>query len=328
MKVLVTGATGYIGHQLAQSLAKKGITVHALCRNINSAKVPDHENIVLFEGDICDSSAINKAIEACEYVFHTAAYTNLKCRNIHKFYQTNVVGTENLLEASLKYNIKKFIYTSSLSVFGPSYKDVSITEKQPRLAAYGNDYELTKSMSEEKILAYSKQGLPYIILNVTKVYGPGFKTFSSGVNKLIELIAKKDMLVVPDRMEVTANYVYVEDVVNAHIQAMESNIISGKYIIGGDNLSYKQLFQNIKKHTKSSIKIITINYQLLRSGLFFWDALRTVFGLPSSLTPAVLDALFVNRKSVSCLAKRELNYSPVSFEHGLQQTIKKLNLIS
>ena len=185
MKVLLTGATGYIGHQLALKLAARNITVHALVRNLNSNKIPHHKNIILFKGDICDYQSIELAIEDCQYVFHVAAFTNLKCNKIDDFYTTNVLGTKNLLKAALKFNIKKLIYTSTLSVFGPALKNVPINELQPRLVSYSNDYELTKSMSEEVVREYTGKGLPCVILNVSKVYGPGLATFSNGVNKLI-----------------------------------------------------------------------------------------------------------------------------------------------
>ncbi|GAA4290027.1 NAD-dependent epimerase/dehydratase family protein [Aestuariibaculum suncheonense] len=328
MKVLVTGATGYIGHQLAMSLASKDVVVHALCRDIHSFKVPTHKNIMVFEGDLCEKSSIEEAIKGCDYVFHTAAFTNLTCKNIHNFYQANVVGTEHLLEASLEQGVKKFVFTSTLSVYGPSYKDIPITEKQPRLASYSNDYELTKSMAEEKILAYSKRGLPYVILNVSKVYGPGIKTFSNGVSRLIELMAKKDILFVPDRTEVMCNYVYIKDVVKAHIKVMRLDVSNERYIIGGDNISYNVLFQKIKRLTNSKIRIIKFNYSLVKLGVVLGNVFRTTLGWPGGLTPSVLDALFVNRSSMSDKARKDLKYKATSLEKGLNQTIKTLKLVS
>jgi len=190
MKVFLTGATGYIGHQLAIKLANQNYKVNALVRDINSDKIPKHKNITIYKGNICDYKTIQRAIANCDYVFHTAAYTNLKCDKIDNFYNTNVVGTSNVLKASLAENVKKVIYTSTLSVFGPSLYHVPITEDQPRITSYSNDYELTKAMSEEVVLDYVKKGLSCIILNVTRVYGPGLITFSNDVNKIISKIMK------------------------------------------------------------------------------------------------------------------------------------------
>jgi nucleoside-diphosphate-sugar epimerase len=190
MKVLLTGATGYIGHQLAIKLARQNYEVIALVRDLDSKKIPKHNNITSVKGDICDYESIQRAIKDCQYVFHTAAYTDLKCNKIDNFYNTNVVGTKNVLEASLAEKIKKVIYTSTLSVFGPSLFHVPITEEQPRIASYNNDYELTKTISEEVVSDYVKKGLSCTILNVSRVYGPGLNTFSNGVNKIISKIVE------------------------------------------------------------------------------------------------------------------------------------------
>ena len=197
MKALITGATGYIGQQLAMELAKRNFIVHALVRDMDSDKIPKHNNIIPFKGDICNLKSIQKAVTNCDYVFHTAAFTDMKCNKIDRFYQTNVIGTTNVLQASLNKQVKKVVFTSTLSVFGPALYQVPITEDQPRLVSYSNDYELTKKMSEEEVLKFVKKGLNCTILNVTRVYGPGLKTFSNGVNTVISKIMRNKTLYVP-----------------------------------------------------------------------------------------------------------------------------------
>ena len=328
MKVFISGATGYIGHQLAMTLASKNVKVHALVRNLNSHKVPVHKNIIAFKGNLCDIRTIAKAMESCDFVFHTAAYTNLKCKRIDNFYETNVIGTENILKVALKAKVKKVIYTSTLSVFGPSYKNNPITESQPRITSYANDYELTKHMSEGYVKQYMEKGLDCVILNISKVYGPGLNTYSNGVNKLITMFIKNDFLVVPNKLEATSNYVYIKDVVNAHVLAMESDIKNQQYIIGGVNLSYKKLFSNLKKTTGSKIKIITLNYNLVK---FYFSIIGFIGSLSrsmSSVTPKVLDTLFLNRIATSLKAEKQLNYHSTSLTAGLKETIEHLKLQS
>ena len=328
MKVLLTGATGYVGHQFALALVAKNIIVHALVRDIKSENIPKHKNIKLYEGNVCDYVSIENAIKECKYVFHIAAYTNLKSKNVDDFYETNVIGTEHVLKAALKHQIKKVIYTSTLSVYGPSFKKVPITELQPRISSYANDYELTKSMSEEKVQDYRKKGLSCIVLNVSKVYGPGLKTFSGGVNKLISMFIEKDFLVVPNKLHSTSNYVFVEDVVKAHVLVMESDIVQGNYIIGGQNMSYGSLFHVIKDLTKSKIKIFKINYGLLKISFSILNVLRSIIGIGSAITPRVLDSLFVNRIATSGKAKADLKYEATSLHQGLKETITYLKQAS
>lgn len=322
---LVTGATGYVGHQLALKLASENFLVHALLRDINSNKIPKHKNIIVFEGDLCDYESILKAMKGCEYVFHTAAYTNLKCKSIDNFYKGNVVGTQNVLNAALHYQVKKVIYTSTLAAFGPSYKEVPITESQPRLTSYANDYELTKSMSEEMVMDYVKKGLNCTVLNLSRVYGPGLNTYSNGVNRLITTIANNNILIVPSKLNVITNYVFIDDVINAHLLALQTGKTGEKYIIGGENVSYQQLFNTIKTLTKSKIRILKINYGLVKKVIMLISNLNSLFRFDFALTPKVLDSLFTNQGASSEKAKTKLDYKITPFAIGLSRTIISLS---
>jgi len=326
MKVLLTGATGYIGHQLALKLANDNFTVNALVRDLNSNNIPRHKNIIPFKGNICDYDSVKNAINDCDYVFHTAAYTDLKCNKIDKFYNTNVLGTTNIMKAALDKNIKKVIYTSTLSVFGPALYHVPITENQPRISSYSNDYELTKKMSEEVVLEYVKKGVSCSILNLSRVYGPGLNTYSNGVNKIISKIMNDKVLYVPDKLNVEANYVYVEDVLNAQLLALEKGLSGEKYIIGGENEDYMGLFSRIKNISKSKISIIKLNYNLIKNGLSFINGCNKLLGSQSLVTPKVLDSLFTNRSASSQKAVSELDYKITPLNEGLDCTINFLKI--
>ena len=324
MRVLLTGATGYLGHKLAIKLANENYEVNTLVRDLESNKIPRHKNIIPFKGNVCDYESIQKAIANCDQVFHVAAYTDLRCNKIDKFYDTNVIGTSNILKASLAENIKKVIYTSTLSVFGPALFRVPITEEQPRIASYSNDYELTKKMSEEVVLDYVKKGLSCTILNVSRVYGPGLNTYSNGVNKIISKIMNDKVLYVPDKLHVEANYVYVEDVLNAQLLAMEKGLSGEKYIIGGENEDYLGLFNRIKSISKSKISIIKLNYNLIKNGLSLINGCNKLLGSQSMVTPKVLDSLFTNRSASSQKAVSQLNYKITPLNEGLDCTINFL----
>ncbi len=321
MKVLLTGATGYIGNRLAMQLADNNYEVHALVRNLKSVNIPVHSNIILFEGNLNDTNSVEKAIANCDYVFHTAAFTRLTCSDIKEFYDVNVQGTANVLNAAKKHGIKKVIFTSSVSVYGPSQPNSSITEIHPRMSSYANDYELTKTMAENLVLEYNKRGLPGIILNVSRVYGPGNTGFSNGVNRFVSMLLKKRIVFVPSKLHIESNYVYIDDVTKAHILALTNGRAGEKYIIGGENASYEKLFTTISESTQTKNPIVKINYKVLKTGLFLKSLLDKLVLNESSLTPKLLDYLFTNRIVSSQKAISQLGYEITSLKTGMEQTL-------
>ena len=120
MKIFITGATGYIGHQLALKLANDGNIVHIIVRDQLSPNIPVHNNIIVFRGDITDISSLKIAMAGCLQVYHTAAIVKLFAKDPSIFYKINVEGTRNLLHASLDAGVKKFVYTSTCGVLGAS----------------------------------------------------------------------------------------------------------------------------------------------------------------------------------------------------------------
>ena len=324
MKAFLTGSTGYIGNRLATKLAEQDFEVHALVRDLRSSRVPKHDNIKPFKGDICDIKSVQKAVKDCDYVFHAAAFTDLKCNKVKRFYNTNVKGTKNVLHAAYDNDVKKVVYTSTLSVFGPALHRVPITENQPRLVSYSNDYELTKKMSEEEVMKFTDKGLACTILNVTRVYGPGLKGFSNGVNALISKIIKDKVLFVPSRPNVEANYVYIDDVVNAELLAMKKGEPGEKYIIGGENVDYNELFKKIIELSNSKISILKMDYRLIKGIIAFISNLNRLLGLDPPLTTKVLDSLFTHRSASSEKAISALGYNITPLNKGIEKTINHL----
>ena len=132
------------------------------------------------------------------------------------------------------------------------------------------------------------------------------------------------ILYVPSKLEVEANYVYIDDVVNAELLAVEKGRSGEKYIIGGENIDYKGLFRKIKTISKSNISIKKVNYNFIKNVIGFISNLNNFLGLNPPLTPKVLDSLFTNRSATSQKAISTLNYTITPLNRGLAQTIKYL----
>src|SRR5690349_9996452 len=120
MKIFLTGATGYVGRELALALAKQGDLIHILVRDPASPNLPQHPNVIPFKGDITQRDSICRAMAGCEQAYHTAALVKIFDKHRSAFYEINVLGTSNVLASALECGVHKIVYTSSCGVLGNS----------------------------------------------------------------------------------------------------------------------------------------------------------------------------------------------------------------
>ncbi len=323
MKILITGATGYIGYKLALEAARRNYTVHILVRDLQSPLLPIHPNIIKFKGDITDKRSVMAAMQGCTKVMHAAAIAKLSAKDNGIFYSVNVEGTRNMLEAALALGVNRFVFTSSGAVIGPSGK-YPMSENDPRIVAFENDYEISKHWAEELVKEFSRKGLLATIVAAPRVYGPGHECNGNTMNALLKTILSMRIAFVPSCDKVVANYAFVDDVVNGHFLAMEKGLGGEKYILGGENLSYRSFFQTIKQQAGKQIRLIRIPTFLLRLWSFLYMTVCNLIGKETHLSPKVVDRLAQNR-ALSCeKAIRQLGYSVTPFAEGMQRTILHL----
>ncbi|HET7897753.1 MAG TPA: NAD-dependent epimerase/dehydratase family protein, partial [Flavisolibacter sp.] len=219
-RIFITGATGYIGHQLALTAADRGYSVSALVRNIHSPHLPAHPAIHFFKGDVLAYETVVKAMADCDDVLHAAGLTQLWHRDRSLFYRTHVMGTRNVLEAARFHGVEKLVFTSSCAVLGPS-ESRPLAEDDPRFTPFENDYEISKHCAEELVKEYVRRGLPAVIVALPRVYGPGLLTKGNPVSHLIQKTLKRRIAFIPTEKNIVGNYVYIDDVVNGHFDALE-----------------------------------------------------------------------------------------------------------
>jgi nucleoside-diphosphate-sugar epimerase len=320
MKILITGATGYIGHKLALEAARRNYTVHVLVRDINSPLLSGHKNIIPFKGDVTDKASVLAAMKGCDKVMHAAAVAKMSAKDNSIFYSVNVEGTRHMLDVALQCGVKKFVFTSSCAVMGPSDKH-PVRECDPRITAFENDYEISKHWAEEMVKEYSRRGLFSIIVAAPRIYGPGHDCNGNAMNGVFKSILKLGVAFVPSFENTLANYAYVDDVVSGHFLAMDKGLGGEKYILGGENLSYREFFQAIKKNSSKNIRLIRVPKMLLKTWGFFHMMICRLTGRQTHVTPAIIDRLAQNR-ALSCdKAIRQLGYTITPFSEGIQKTI-------
>nr|WP_314895602.1 NAD-dependent epimerase/dehydratase family protein [uncultured Flavobacterium sp.] len=323
MKILITGATGFVGHQLALTLAERGNDINVLVRNPDSVHVPMHKNIRAFTGDITDKQSITAAIKECEQVYHTAALVKIFDKDPSLFHEINVGGTRNMLEKSLETGVKKFVFTSSCSVIGPSLKE-PMCEDNSRITSFDNDYDITKFLAENLVTDYAHKGLFTVIVSPSKVFGPGIETHPISVNTVIKKFIKGNLTFIPKPGSLTANYCYIDDVVNGHILAMANGTGGEKYILGGENISFLDFFQTVRSLSGTKARLIETHEFFIKT----WAALQWIQYKTTNKEPYVTEKgirqIFCNKIFSSEKAIRQLGYQITPLREGLQETIQFL----
>jgi nucleoside-diphosphate-sugar epimerase len=244
--VFVTGSTGFIGTKLVNELVKRGNTVHALTRGTSNKDGLSHERIKLVTGDIQDRTSLQKGMEGCNQVYHLAAYAKNWSRDTSVFFKQNVEGMRNVFEVAKAAGVGRVVFTSTFVAFGPTPAGVVGNEDMPRITQrYYTDYEETKSIAEKEALQYAASGFPVVIVNPTRVYGPGKLTEGNSVSLMIDMYDRGKVPVLLNGGNDVGNYVLVDDLVRGHILAMEKGRIGERYILGGENASLKQIFEMV-----------------------------------------------------------------------------------
>ena len=186
MKILITGASGYVGTKLVQKLLEQRHTLHLLLRNPDRSPYFRTNGIKLFTGDIRNTKSIHVAMEGCDQVYHLAALAKVWVKDPSSYFKTNLLGTKNVLDSAVYFGISKIVFCSTAGVFGPSiYQDID--ENSIRLYDFSNEYESSKAMAESLIRQYIiKHRLNIVITSPTRVYGPCDYHKPTNVNFMIK----------------------------------------------------------------------------------------------------------------------------------------------
>jgi nucleoside-diphosphate-sugar epimerase len=323
MKVLVTGATGFIGHNLCLHLAEQGYNVVALCRNTAHPYLISHKNITPVKGDILDRESLTKAMDRCGQVYHTAALAKMWCRDKNDYYNINVVGTRNVLELAGESGVNKIVYTSTCGVWGPTIKH-PMNENDPRIDGFAIDYERTKYLAEIEARIYSAKGLNVVTVNPSRVYGEGPITDSNTVGKMISGYLKGKWRIIPGKGTQISNYAYLDDVVKGHIAAMEQGTPGNRYILGGEDISFNTFFSTLQNITGKTYGMVKLPQRVIEAYSRFELLKTTLTGLPPVFLPEFAERLKKDQKYSGQKAISQLNYSITPFEEGMAKTINHI----
>lgn len=323
MKILVTGASGYIGHKLAHLLANEGHIVHALVRSDAGANLLQHPNIILFKGDVLQKQTLVPAIKGCGQVYHTAAMVGAWARRLQEFYDVNVTGTHHVLDTAVAAGVQRFVFTSTAGVLGPSSGE-PIAETHRRTLPFRIDYDRSKRDAEDLVQAYAAKGLSTVVVSPAKVYGPGHTSHSLTANAIIGSFLKSGIAFIPSPGTYRVCFAYVDDVVQGHIQAMAKGVPGETYILGGNNVSYAEFFGLIRTLSGGKGRIVALPKAAVKAAASAQEISHRIIGSNIRFTVNSVDHLFSNYTFSSDKAIRQLGYHITPLEVALAQTIQFL----
>ena len=322
MKVFVTGGTGYVGSHLIKKLVENGNQVHALVRSKEKAKNIAHPNVIIFEGDLLDTKKIQAAMEDCEVVYHLAAFAKVWTKNVNTYFKMNVVATKTVLDIAKQLEVKKVVVTSTAGVYGASM-DETITEEFVRTSDFFNEYESSKALAESWVKDYVIKGLDVVIVSPTRIYGPFLFGETASITQLIEKFVFNNWRIIPGDGSKIGNYVYIDDVVQGHLLAMEKGEKGHTYLLGGENHTYNDFFEQLSKSSGLKRKMIRLplSIQMLFAKL---QLLKIPFGGTPLITPKWIAKGKYHWKVSPEKAKNELGLEITSLAEGVDQTIQWL----
>ena len=319
--IFVAGATGFIGTKLVNELIRQGHTVHALTRAASNRDGLNHERIKLVQGDIMNRESLVAGMKDCTHAFHLAAYAKNWARDTKTFFHHNVIGMHNVFHAAQQTGVQRVVWTSTIVTFGPTAPGVIGDETTPRITSkYYTEYEETKAIAEQEALKMAAEGFPVVMVNPTRVYGPGKLTEGNSVSLMIDQYDRGLVPILLNRGINIGNYVFVDDLVRGHILAMEKGRIGERYIIGGENASLKKFYELVdevsgKKHFQINL---SPNIGLAYGGIQKFAADN--FGIYPQITTGWVET-FLQDWAYSCAkAERELGYTFTPLKEGIRLT--------
>jgi nucleoside-diphosphate-sugar epimerase len=323
--VFVTGATGFIGTKLVNELVHQGHVVHALTRQTSNRDGLFHDRIRLVTGDLSEPESLRKAMQGCSQVYHLAAYAKNWSPDASIFYRHNVEGMRNVFEAARKTGVERVVLTSTIVTFGPTAPGVTGDERMARVTPrYYTEYEETKAVAEQEALRYAAEGFPVVIVNPTRVYGPGKLTEGNSVTLMIDMYDRGKLPVLLNGGKNIGNYVLVDDLVRGHILAMEKGRVGERYILGGENSLLRDFFRLVDDISKKKHFQINLPPRLAMVYAGLEKKKAQLLRLYPQITPGWVETFLQDWVYSSAKAEKELGYVVTPLREGLTATYEWL----
>jgi farnesol dehydrogenase len=315
--ILLTGATGYLGSQIAQEFVRRAEPFRVLVRDPSRLLfAPAATRCDVVAGDLCDAGAVARAVRGVRSVIHTAALVKMWVRHRHDFRRVNVDGLKLLCQAATDAGVERIVYTSSFIALGPS-SDPNAGEELRHAGPCSNEYERTKCEALDWLRRDGFRHYPVVALMPGVVYGPGPFTEGNLIGGMMYQYRFKTMPAVVGSGEQRWSFAYNGDVVAAHLAALEQGEPGQEYLLGGDNRSLNDFYRALAGASGTRRPVRHIPFWVANALGCADVAMSTVSGRSPTLTPGVVEIFKYDWVYSSAKAIRELGYHVTPLETGL-----------
>lgn len=314
--VFVTGANGLLGTNLVLQLLKQGYCVYALVRNKKNFFDSSLKNLTLIEGDLSDSGKLAIQIKGCQYVVHIAANISQKLLKLEDYYDTNVLGVQNIINACIENQIQKLIYIGTANTYGYGSELNLGREEYPMKFPFTKSlYALSKNQAQKIVDKAAKQ-LNITTISPTFMIGAYDSKPSSG--RIILMAMNKRFVVYPSGGK---NFVHVSDVANAIIKAFRLKQSGQKYILANENISYKEFYKKVISQNNQKTIFFPIPDFLLRLVGLFGDFIRQM-RIKTDVSSVNTKVLTINNFYTNRKVKQDLDIEFTPIEKAIDDSLK------
>ena len=317
--VLVTGASGFVGSAVLRSLGGQGLRLRALVRATSPRTNLAGLDCEIVEGDMRDRASMTAALSDVRYLFHVAADYRLWARNPEDIVTANLEGADAVMHAALDAGVDRIVYTSSVATLRAGDASTSVDETSPLDEGEGvGAYKRSKVVAErlvERLVA--DRGLPAVIVNPSTPIGPRDVKPTPTGRIVVEAASGR----IPAFVDTGLNLVHVDDVARGHLLALEKGVIGERYILGGQNVSLRDLLADIAMLTGRKPPTINLPRAPLYPLAWAAEAVGQITGKEPFVTRDALKMASHHMFFTSAKAERELGYIARPYREALADAV-------
>ena len=320
MKVFLTGSTGFVGSHVAREYAAAGADLRLLTRATSKLAAIEGLAAEVVVGDLRQPEALRTALRGCDALVHVAADYRLWVRDPKEMFASNVDGTRALLRIAREEGVSKVVYTSSVATMGFKMDGTIVDETTPvSLAEMIGAYKRSKFMAEQEAVAAASAGQHVMIVNPTTPIGPGDAKPTPTGRIVVDFLNRR----FPAYVDTGLNMVDVSEVARMHVVALERGTPGERYILGGENLTLKQILDRMSAITGLPSPTMKVPHGVAMTFAFFDEM---IVGRMLGKEPrATVEAVRMGRKVMfasSAKAERELGFRVLPVYHAMRAAIE------